>query len=78
MRRIDPDLVEQESRMLGRALRQVVDGLPAGGRAIVIGHSPTNEAAVLGLTGRLVQPLAKGEGVLVTEESGSFAVDALP
>ena len=40
----------------------------------MVGHSPTNEAAVLGLTGRLVPPLGKGEGVLVTENEGRFAV----
>ena len=42
-----------------------------------VGHCPTNEAAVLGLTGQLVQPLGKGEGVLVTEDEGRFAVAAL-
>ena len=57
MRAIDPDLVEQESVLLGSALRQVVQGLPEGGRALVVGHSPTNEAAVLGLVGRVVPPL---------------------
>ncbi len=49
IRAIDPDLVERESLLLGSALRHVVDGLPEGGRALVVGHSPTNEAAVLGL-----------------------------
>ena len=57
MRAIDPDLVEMESRMLGVALRRVVDSLPEGGRALVVGHSPTNEAAVLGLVGEVVAPL---------------------
>ena len=33
--------------------------------------------AVLGLTAHLVQPLGKGEGVLVTEDEGRFAVAAL-
>ena len=76
MRVVDPDLVEQESRLLGMALRQVVGSVPEGGRALVVGHSPTNEAAVLGLTGILVPPLGKGEGILVTEDGGRFsAVD---
>jgi hypothetical protein len=43
----------------------------------VVGHSPTNEAAVLGLTGQLVPPLGKGKGVLVTEDGERFAVAAL-
>ena len=77
IRRIDPDLVEHEERLLGAALRGVVESLPEGGRALVVGHSPTNEAAVLGLTGQLVGPMGKGEGVLVTEEAGRFAVRSL-
>ena len=77
MRKIDPFLVEQETTVLGSALRGVLGQLPEGGRALVVGHSPTNEAAVLGLTGQLVQPLGKGEGVLVTEDEGGFAVVAL-
>ncbi len=51
VRAIDPDLVEWESVLLGSALRQVVQGLPEGGRALVVGHSPTSEAAVLGVHG---------------------------
>jgi hypothetical protein len=62
IRAVDPDLVEKESLLLGSALRQVVEGLPENGRALVVGHSPTNEAAVLGFTGRVVRPLGKGEG----------------
>ena len=44
--RIDPDLVEHEERLLGTVLRGVVESLPDGGRALIVGHSPTNEAAV--------------------------------
>ena len=77
MRKVDPTLVEQETTMLGAALRGVLDQLPGGGRALVIGHSPTNEAAVLGLTGELVPPMGKGDGVLVTEDDGRFAVASL-
>jgi len=77
MRAVDPDLVEKESQLLGRALRQVVHGLPEGGRALVVGHSPTHEAAVLGLTGILVPPLGKGQGVLLTDHGGTFTVAPL-
>jgi phosphohistidine phosphatase SixA len=77
VRAIDPDLVERESLLLARALRQVVDGLPEGGRALVVGHSPTNEAAVLGLTGRVVPPLGKGKGVLLIEDGGDYRVEPL-
>jgi broad specificity phosphatase PhoE len=77
MRAVDPVLVEQESRLLGSALRRVVEGLPDGGRALVVGHSPTNEAAVLGLAGQPVEPLDKGAGVLVVENEGRFEMRPL-
>jgi phosphohistidine phosphatase SixA len=77
MRAIDPDLVEKESLLLGSALGQVVDGLPEGGRALVVGHSPTIEAAVLGLAGRVVPPLGKGNGVLLIEDAGDYRVEPL-
>jgi hypothetical protein len=77
IRAVDAELVEMESQLLGAALREVVEELPEGGRALVVGHSPTNEAAVLGLTGISVAPLGKGEGVLVVESGGAYAVQPL-
>jgi broad specificity phosphatase PhoE len=77
IRRIDPDLVEHEERLLGAALRGVVESLPEGGRALVVGHSPTNEAAVAGLTGETVDPLDKGAGVLLVEDDGRFTIRPL-
>ena len=68
LREADPDLVAEDSERLGAALRRVLDRLPDGGRALVVGHSPTNEAAVLGLTGEIVAPLAKGAGILVVAD----------
>jgi hypothetical protein len=76
MRKFDPDLVDKETRLLGAALKQVIDGLPDGGRAIVVGHSPTNEAAVLGLTGRVIAPMGKGARAIVTEQDGQYRVEA--
>jgi broad specificity phosphatase PhoE len=73
----DPELVEEDSAALGAALKRVLDALPDGGRALVVGHSPTNEAAVLGVTGELVTPLAKGAGVLVVAEDQGFRVQSL-
>lgn len=78
MRSHDPDLVEKESMLLGGALRAVFDALPDGGRALVVGHSPTNEAAVLGLAGDVVHPLGKGDAVLVVEDQGNFQVRPMP
>ena len=77
IRGVDPDLVEHEERLLGSALRGIVESLPEGGRALVVGHSPTNEAAVAGLTGQTVEPLAKGAGVLLVEDGGRFTVTPL-
>jgi len=77
IRAIDPDLVERESWLLGSALRQVVAELPEGGRALVAGHSPTTEAAVLGLAGLAVPPLGKGKGVLLAGDDGDYRVEPL-
>ncbi len=76
MRAVDPDLVEKESMLLGGALRSVFDALPDGARGLVVGHSPTNEAAVLGLAAEVVGPLGKGDAVLVVEQEGRFEVRA--
>jgi phosphohistidine phosphatase SixA len=77
LRSADLELVEQDSATLGSALRRVFDGLSDGGRALAVGHSPTNEAAVLGLTGDVVEPMSKGGGVLVVEENERFRVEPL-
>jgi broad specificity phosphatase PhoE len=77
LRETDPELVAEDSGRLGDALRRVLDGLPDGGRALVVGHSPTNEAAVLGLTGEIVGPLAKGAGVLVVDGDDGYQVEPL-
>lgn len=77
LRNADPALVAGDSERLGAALRRVLDELPEDGRALVVGHSPTNEAAVLGLTGEIVAPLGKGEGVLVVAGEGGYQVKPL-
>jgi hypothetical protein len=55
----------------------VVAGLPEGGRALVVGHSPTIEAAVLGLAGLVVRPLGRGKGVLLAGDGGDYRVEPL-
>lgn len=74
LRGADPDLVREDSEVLAAGLRAVLDRLEDGERALAIGHSPTSEAGVLGLTGEIVNPLGKGEGVVVSEEDGQFTV----
>jgi broad specificity phosphatase PhoE len=73
-RAIDADFVESEARQLGSALRRVLDRLDDGQRALLVGHGPTNEAAVYGLTGREIAPMDKGTGAVIVEDGGSFAV----
>lgn len=77
VRDADAELVDAEAEALGAGLRRVLDQLSDGNRALVIGHSPTNEAAVLGLTGEEVAPMGKGAGVRVVEEGGAFRVEPL-
>jgi hypothetical protein len=47
---------------------------PASGDHVSL---PTNEAAVLGLTGEIVEPLGKGAGVLVVDEADRTRVEPL-
>ena len=77
LREADPDLVREDSAVLAAALGRVLERLPEGGRALAVGHSPTNEAAVLGLTGTIIEPLGKGAGVLVVAEGDETRVEAL-
>jgi hypothetical protein len=77
LRAADPELVAEDSARLGAALGRVLQRLDEGERALAVGHSPTNEAAVLGLTGQLVAPLAKGAGVLVAADGDRFQVEPL-
>ena len=77
LRSADPGLVAEDSAALAAALRRVLDRLPDGGRAMVVGHSPTNEAAVLGLTGEVVGPMARGAGVLVVVDGEDTRVEPL-
>ena len=78
LREADPELVREDSERLAGALRRILDRLPEDGRALAVGHSPTNEAAVFGLTGEIVAPISKGAGVLVVAEGDRPAVEALP
>jgi broad specificity phosphatase PhoE len=77
LREVDPELVTEDSGRLGAALRRVLNALPDGCSALVVGHSPTNEAAVLGLTGEIVSPLAKGAGVRVVADGDNYQVEQL-
>lgn len=75
LRDADPELVAADSQRLGAALGRILERLPESGRALVVGHSPTNEAAILGLTGHIVPPLAKGAGVVVVATDEGYEVE---
>src|SRR5918911_2288242 len=77
LREADPELVQQDSAVLGAALTRVFDRLGDGGRALAVGHSPTNEAAVLGVTGSIIEPMSKGAGVLLVAEDDEVRVEAI-
>jgi broad specificity phosphatase PhoE len=74
-RAADPAFVEAEVERLGAALGRIFATLSEDGRALAVGHSPTNEAAVFALTGEVVGPLAKGAGVLVIAEDNEHRVE---
>ena len=76
-READPELVERESSLLGSVLGRLFERLPEGGRAMVVGHSPMQEAAIMGLCSEVVQPLGKGAGVRVIQQGAAYRVEAL-
>lgn len=73
----DPEFVLAEAERLGAALGRIFDALSESGRALAVGHSPTNEAAVFALTGQVVGPLAKGAGVLVVADGNKYRAEPL-
>ncbi len=75
MRSADPEFVDAEARLLGEALRRVLERLEDGSRALAVGHSPTTETALLGLTGEVVDPISKGSGVLLTADGDQFRIE---
>jgi broad specificity phosphatase PhoE len=76
-RAVDPDFVEAQASRLGDALRRVLQRLDDGQRALVVGHSPTNEAAVYGLTGQVIEAMDKGSGVVIVTDGDSFSTSAI-
>jgi broad specificity phosphatase PhoE len=77
LREADALLVREDSAVLGAALRSVLERLADGGRALAVGHSPTNEAAVLGLTCSIIEPMGKGAGVLVVADGDEVRAEPL-
>ena len=76
-RAVDDAFVDKEGNLLADALRRVLDHLEDEERALIVGHSPTNEAAVFGLTGEEVDSMSKGEGVLLVADGDSYRLEQL-
>lgn len=73
----EPALVRAEGAVLAEGLHRIFDRLDDGQRALAIGHSPTNEAAVFGLTGVTIVPMQKGGGIVIVDTSDGFEIEAL-
>lgn len=73
----DPALVRADAAVLAQGLKRIFDRLDEDRRALAIGHSPTNEAAVFGLTGVIIVPIGKGEGVVVVDTGEGYEIEAV-
>src|SRR5699024_10747235 len=68
-----PELVKAEARQFTEAIRRVAELIPDSGHALVVGHSPMHEATVYGLTGETIEPLGKGQAVVLGLEGDARA-----
>jgi phosphohistidine phosphatase SixA len=68
---------QTDTDALASVVRGIIDRIPEDGRALAVGHTPLIETAVLGLTGKTIEPLGTCEGVRIAEEGGNYAVDEL-
>jgi broad specificity phosphatase PhoE len=64
----DPELVREESARLAEVVAGLFERLPEESRALAVGHGGLIEAAVLGLLGTSMEPLAECEGVRLVRE----------
>lgn len=71
---VAPELAAADAEVLAGALREALAMLGPDERALVVGHTPSSEAAVWGLTGTMVEPFGKGEGVTVVVEGDDATV----
>lgn len=74
--RADPELVREERPRLADAMLQMFAAIQDGQRALAVGHSPFLEAGVYALTGMVLEPLGKCEGVLLGHDGERVAVQA--
>lgn len=74
--RVDRELVQEESARLAAEVQALFADLPEQSRGLAVGHSPLIEAAVYGLTGRVLEPLAECDGVLLEDDGRDVRVAA--
>jgi len=74
--REDPELFGAEVPRLADAMLQMFAAIQDGQRALGIGHSPFLEAGVYGLTGVVLEPLGKCEGVLLGHDGDRVSIEA--
>jgi broad specificity phosphatase PhoE len=71
----DPELVMREAQRLADVAEGLFARIPEGGAALAVGHSPLIEAAVYGLTGVIIEPVAECEGpTIIREEDGEYRI----
>lgn len=66
--RVDLELLQEESSRLAAEVQRLIVEIPENARGLAIGHSPLIEAAVYGITGRVIEPLAECEGVVLEDD----------
>jgi phosphohistidine phosphatase SixA len=62
---------------MAAGVRALLERVPDGGQGLAISHTPLVEHAALGLTGVTVEPLGECEGILVSFDDRSIAIDEL-
>jgi phosphohistidine phosphatase SixA len=63
---------------MAAGIRNLLDQIPEGGRALAVSHTPLVERAALGLAGEEVEPMRECEGLLVTlHDDGRLQVEQI-
>jgi phosphohistidine phosphatase SixA len=62
---------------MAATVRELLAGVPDGGRGLAVSHTPLIERAAEGLAGLRIEPLAECEGILVTLDGDDLGVEEL-
>jgi phosphohistidine phosphatase SixA len=62
---------------LAAVVADILRQIPEGSLGLAVGHTPLIEKAVLGLTGRRIEPLSECEGVLLTQDGDEVRAEEL-